>query len=217
MSQGYLSIETRIANDGIPIEGAKVYIKPSSQSGEVSDTYYTNYLITDSSGNTGFVRFDTPPPQISENIGSTIRPYSLVDVYVTADGFFPTRIKNVQIFGEIQSILPVTMIPISGTYTDTEKGTINYDIPDNQLLSEDGHSMKGPSNIQAGPLISEEIYIPETITVHLGTPSSNARNVTVPFTEYVKNVVSSEIEPLSCILNIKEKKGIFMMPFSRQI
>ena len=38
-------------------------------------------------------------------------------------------------------------------------------------------------------------YIPETITVHLGPPNSSARNVTVPFTEYVKNVASSEIYP----------------------
>ena len=37
--------------------------------------------------------------------------------------------------------------------------------------------------------------IPETITVHLGTPDSNARNVTVPFTDYIKNVASSEIYP----------------------
>ncbi|MBR6533047.1 MAG: spore cortex-lytic protein, partial [Clostridia bacterium] len=37
--------------------------------------------------------------------------------------------------------------------------------------------------------------IPETITVHLGTPDSNARNVTVPFIDYIKNVASSEIYP----------------------
>ena len=38
-------------------------------------------------------------------------------------------------------------------------------------------------------------YIPETITVHLGRPDSNARNVTVPFPDYIKNVASSEIYP----------------------
>ncbi len=38
-------------------------------------------------------------------------------------------------------------------------------------------------------------YIPETITVHLGTPDSDAENVTLPFPEYVKNVASSEIFP----------------------
>ncbi len=38
-------------------------------------------------------------------------------------------------------------------------------------------------------------YIPETVTVHLGRPEENARNVTLPFLEYVSNVASSEIYP----------------------
>lgn len=37
--------------------------------------------------------------------------------------------------------------------------------------------------------------IPETITVHLGKPDEPARNVTVPFADYIKNVASSEIYP----------------------
>ena len=38
-------------------------------------------------------------------------------------------------------------------------------------------------------------YIPEFITVHLGSPDSDAPNVTVPFVEYIANVTSSEIYP----------------------
>jgi len=38
-------------------------------------------------------------------------------------------------------------------------------------------------------------YIPETITVHLGQPDEDAENVTVSFTDYLKNVASSEIYP----------------------
>lgn len=38
-------------------------------------------------------------------------------------------------------------------------------------------------------------YIPQYITVHLGSPTSNAGNVTVSFQNYVKNVASSEIYP----------------------
>ena len=38
-------------------------------------------------------------------------------------------------------------------------------------------------------------YIPESITVHLGAPNESAKNVTVPFTEYIKNVASSEVYP----------------------
>lgn len=40
-----------------------------------------------------------------------------------------------------------------------------------------------------------EPYVPVYITVHLGRPESNARNVTVTFPEYIKNVASSEIYP----------------------
>ena len=37
--------------------------------------------------------------------------------------------------------------------------------------------------------------VPETITVHLGPPDSEAENVTLPFLDYVANVASSEIFP----------------------
>jgi peptidoglycan hydrolase-like protein with peptidoglycan-binding domain len=37
--------------------------------------------------------------------------------------------------------------------------------------------------------------IPDNITVHLGRPDENARNITLPFLDYVANVASSEIYP----------------------
>lgn len=38
-------------------------------------------------------------------------------------------------------------------------------------------------------------FIPESVTVHLGPPDSNAPNVTIPFIDYITNVASSEIYP----------------------
>ena len=39
-------------------------------------------------------------------------------------------------------------------------------------------------------------FIPENIVVHLGAPDdASAVNVTVPFTDYIKNAASSEIYP----------------------
>lgn len=38
-------------------------------------------------------------------------------------------------------------------------------------------------------------YIPEYITVHIGAPSSGGENVTVTFSDYIKNVSCSEIYP----------------------
>lgn len=37
--------------------------------------------------------------------------------------------------------------------------------------------------------------IPEFIVVHLGAPNEDAKNITIPFAEYIKNVGSSEIYP----------------------
>ena len=43
--------------------------------------------------------------------------------------------------------------------------------------------------------ISVTPYIPQTITVHTGPANQWAENVTVPFSDYIKNVASSEIYP----------------------
>ena len=44
-------------------------------------------------------------------------------------------------------------------------------------------------------MITVTPFVPENITVHLGSPNSPAANVTVPFVDYIKNVASSEIYP----------------------
>ncbi len=37
--------------------------------------------------------------------------------------------------------------------------------------------------------------IPNNITVHLGPPDESARDITIPYTEYISNVASSELYP----------------------
>ena len=61
-----------------------------------------------------------------------------------------------------------------------------------------GNGMENGSTSEAGTdggRILRQVVIPNPITVHLGTPSSNASNVQVSFPDYVKNVASSEIYP----------------------
>ena len=46
------------------------------------------------------------------------------------------------------------------------------------------------------PYILNEVFIPEIITVHLGSPTNtSAKNVNVNFIDYIKNVANSEICP----------------------
>lgn len=198
MSLGYLSVITRIADSASPISRTAVYIAVGGNERSntaVSESYYSYYLTTDSSGNTGFIRLETPNVSLTENPESFQTPYTSVDVYVEAEGFFPVRVRNVQVFGETQSILPVNMLPKSSGYINLVDGVMDFTIPSNHLLSSETHGMRGPGIQLSEPLISEDIYIPNTITVHLGTPASEAQNVTVPFNEYIKNVASSEIYP----------------------
>lgn len=44
-------------------------------------------------------------------------------------------------------------------------------------------------------MLGGEVFIPETITVHLGLPNADAPNVTVPYLRYIQNVACSEIYP----------------------
>lgn len=44
-------------------------------------------------------------------------------------------------------------------------------------------------------MLTGEVFIPETITVHLGLPDSDAANVTIPYLSYLKNSACSEIYP----------------------
>ena len=44
-------------------------------------------------------------------------------------------------------------------------------------------------------MLEGEVFIPETITVHLGLPDSDAANVTIPYISYLKNAACSEIYP----------------------
>ena len=43
------------------------------------------------------------------------------------------------------------------------------------------------------------VSIPETITVHLGAPSSNAQNVTVPFAVYTVEISAEGYTPLTAL------------------
>ena len=37
--------------------------------------------------------------------------------------------------------------------------------------------------------------VPNNITIHLGAPDENARNITIPFTDYISNVAANELYP----------------------
>ncbi|MEG2770097.1 MAG: peptidoglycan-binding protein, partial [Oscillospiraceae bacterium] len=81
-------------------------------------------------------------------------------------------------------------------------GTEDFVIEPHHLYTNEGGASRGPSDTCPGWVLNE-VSIPKSVVVHLGTPSSNARNVTVPFVDYIKNVACCEIYPTWPVESLK--------------
>jgi len=192
MCEGYLIVRLKTARGALPVVGTIEIIGTGGGGKEVALT-----LQTDASGVSERVSLPCPSGEYSKNPYEDRQPYGSYTVAVTAENFESMVIRNVQIYEGIEAELPLEMVPI---YEGIDSGrgreiqTIEYEIPSPAVRI---RSQSGP-----GPLldceatqVQNEVYIPRYITVHLGTPSSSARNVTLGFASYIKNVCSSEIYP----------------------
>lgn len=168
--------------NGIPID-ADVQIYEASGSENLIDE-----VNTSSDGQTDIIELPAPPMELSEEPGS-IRPYGIYDLLVTAPGYSPVTINGTNIFSGILSIQNVVL--------STSPEVIN--IGPNVLYGD--YAPKIPESevkplSQSDEIVLNEVVVPEFVVVHDGLPSdSSAKNYTVPFTSYIKNVASSEIYP----------------------
>lgn len=183
MGTGYLTIDTRINADALPIEGARVQV--SDTGGEV---LYD--LTTNESGQTDTIALEAVDRELSLDPEYKGRPYTTYDARVEAEGFETVIIHGIHIFDGESAHQPVVMIPMSSDEVEPEELEIN--IGEHAIEMEGDREQEGPL---IEPIVLRHVIIPNRITVHLGTPSSNAQNVSVPFPDYVKNVASSEIFP----------------------
>jgi len=183
MGKGNLIIQARTADNALPLSGVRVKIM--DHQGEV---LYN--LITDESGETEQISLEAVDKELSLNPDYTGTPYSTYRLEAEKEGFNNLIINDVQIFDGENALQPFALIPMLE----------NQIIPATQEVFVGKHAveMTEPRN-QIGPviqpLVMRHVIIPNPITVHLGTPASNASNVQIPFTDYIKNVASSEIYP----------------------
>ena len=78
---------------------------------------------------------------------------------------------------------------------DPEPVEAVFPMPVTRDLAEENAASRA-AEVLTGPRTASQVYVPKYITVHLGAPNnSSARNVTVSFRDYIKNVASSEIYP----------------------
>ena len=177
---GKLKVEVSCDLEALPVAGADVAIYSWRTGKSVT-------LSTDEDGRTEIVPIDTP------DIAPTLEPgddgmaaWSRVNITVTKSGFLPAVIDGVQVYDDVMTIVPVTL------YASSEELIESTEIPVPAILSDIQSSDEGGT---VNSRVLNDVYIPEYVTVHLGTPSSYARNVVVSFPNYIKNVASSEIYP----------------------
>lgn len=182
---GFLEINVFELTKGRPADNATVRISLPGSS--IAEELHTN-----SSGKT--VRISLPAPPLEYSMKANMpRPFSEYDVSVFLQGFDPVHIRNVQIYSGATAIQNVYMQPSvmkrppHDIYIEPPAiwGNFPPKIPE--------HEVK-PLPPSSEFVVLPNPVIPEYIIVHNGVPSNaSADNYWVNFTDYIKNVASSEI------------------------
>lgn len=186
MGLGFIRVRLFTGQQGLPIAKARVLIKNI----EGINLYE---LITNDNGVTQSVPLTAPDKQYSRVPNSNMPRFSVVEVEAPAfSGYKRVTVHQAEIFDTISTTLTIELHPVVAGEPEDENED-EYFIPIE-------HGVDLPRNpqviIQATQIVmANEVPIPESITVHLGAPNDNGRNVTVPFVDYIKNVASSEIYP----------------------
>ncbi len=183
----------RTANNALPITNGSITVE--NESGNI---VFYEFLNPSNSGLSREAVLETPPKALSLDSEDKIRPYAVYNVIIRAEGNYRMEIFGVQLFEDITTQLPIQLVPLPQGITNPDDAElIIIRIPEHILSNPNPPPF--PQNEPIVPLpainIAEGIYIPETVTVHLGAPDENATNVTVGFIDYIKNVASSEIYP----------------------
>lgn len=170
----------------IPVTDATITIRNSGDPDTVVEE-----LKTDASGQSETIDLPAPPFDYSQEPNSN-QPYADYDITISAPGYETTVINGTEVLPDVTAIQPVEMTPV-------ETGTAEEDIEIGPHTLYGDYPPKIPEAEikpmdESGSIVLSRVVIPEYIVVHDGPPSdSSATNYYVLYTDYIKNVVSSEI------------------------
>jgi peptidoglycan hydrolase-like protein with peptidoglycan-binding domain len=183
--QGSLQVNVASAVNSFPIAGARVFVIEQGTGRTMEE------LTTDTSGQTETISLAAPPVEYSL-APSDIRPYSEYDLRIEAEGFEPVTVEGTEILSGTLSNQPVRMRPLQlgpGASDDVVIGehTLYGDYP-----AKIAEAAVKPTD-ESGEIVLSRVVVPEIVVVHDGTPTSSAKDYYVTYTDYIKNVASSEI------------------------
>jgi hypothetical protein len=109
---GRFGVRAYTASSAFPVEGALVFLRGKREDGQ---PFTAAVLETDESGKTPVISLETPPRSASLTPGTGIVPYALYDVEVTHGNFYTVVTRDVQIYPDTTSILPINLLPLPDT------------------------------------------------------------------------------------------------------
>ena len=183
MAIGYLTVQARTAHDAVPL--ANVYIQIVDHAKNI-----IYEMTTDGNGETQVVPLETIDKSFSLNQYYTGIPYFSYSVFAQKAGLNTISVVDIPILDGETAILPIALVPMQERQTSPEQTNIYVGKP--AVAMQGARNQEGP---MAAPYVLRQVVIPNPITVHMGAPSAYASNVQVSFSDYVKNVASSEIYP----------------------
>lgn len=186
-SSGSLQVNVSRRQETRPVENARVEISYTGDPGSTIDV-----VQTDESGQILIPELNAPPIEYSMEPGEQ-QPYAQYTLQVEAEGFQPIDISGVELFPGQTSIQQVRLEETGVVDTQPD----NIVIPANTLYGDYPPKISEAEIkpvTESGEIVLSRVVIPEYIVVHNGAPSdSTAANYYVTYTDYIKNVASSEI------------------------
>ena len=185
---GRLRVGTFAVDIGMPLPNANIRLTPHNHPEMTLDV-----LHSDISGQSEEIELPAPPAEYSFDPEAP-KPYSEYDLYISKNGFNTVTVRGVQIYSGTTALQDVRLHPWNQpTLTlDTiiiQPVTLIGDFP--PKIPEDEVKELPPAT---GFVVLPEVVIPSVVIVHGGVPTNaSAPTFWVPFTEYIKNVTSSEI------------------------
>jgi len=168
-----------------PVSDAKIAIFRTDGNGGRTQI---EQISTDNSGQTVEIELPTPPLDYSLVPGSPM-PYAQYDIRVTADGFAPLAVNDVQVLPETLALqnCPLFSEEISmqqeAEAITIDHHTLYYEYP--EKTPEDAVKPLPPPT---GFVVLDRVVVPETIVVHDGPPDAKAPNYFIPFRDYIKKM-----------------------------
>ena len=187
-ARGRLRVSVISSIGQIPIPDASVSI---SSDGSPQNIFLQ--LSTDISGLTETVELPTPAINYSLEPESVVKPYSEYTITVSAPGYEPVEVTGSEMLADTTSLQNIRMNPLATT-EEEEKFVV---IPPHTLWGD--YPPKIPEAEikpmpETGEIVLSRVVVPEYVIVHDGVPADNtAPNYWVKYTDYIKNVASSEI------------------------